>query len=75
MAHLHPNDVRERDSEEYEVMATFESMYRGSCTLDNRHDVKRGTRVGKIRLISNPLLPVPGVACAQCVKMLPRARQ
>ena len=75
MAHLHPDDVRERDSEDYEVTSTFESMYRGTCALDNRHDVKRGTRVGKIRLVSNPLLPVPGVACAQCVKILPRARQ
>ena len=70
---LHPDDVRERDGD-YEVTATFESMYNGTCNLDNRHAVRRGTRVGYIREIANPLVPIRGVACAQCVKILPRGR-
>lgn len=72
MATVHPDDVRERDGE-FEVVETFNALYTGSCTLDNRHDIRRGTRVGKVRQIDNPLIPIPGVACASCVKFLPRA--
>lgn len=71
----HPDDVRERDAEEYEVVVTFDALYNSTCTMDNRHDVKKGTRVGRVRLVSNPLLPVPGVACASCTKGMPRAKR
>lgn len=74
MATLHPDDVRERD-DDFEVTETFLALYSGSCAIDNRHDVRRGSRVGRIRAIANPLIPIPGVACSSCVKELPRARR
>lgn len=69
----HPDDIQEREGD-FEVTGTFPAIYSGECTLDNRHRVKRGDRVGKVRDVANPLIPVPGVACESCIRGLPRAQ-
>jgi hypothetical protein len=73
MTHVHPDDLRQRDLDEYEVTQTFLAVYIGQCTMDNQHPIRRNTRVGRVRMISNPLIPIPGVACADCVRLMPRA--
>lgn len=72
----HCKGMTEEDpAEGFEVVGrTFEAMYPGRCTIDEDHVVKRGSTVARVRLASNPMLPQPGVACASCVKILPRAR-
>lgn len=69
---MHPDDVRVRDGD-FEVVATFPAHYNGECTISNAHRIKKGDRIGRVRQINNPILPVPGYACASCVKVLPRA--
>ncbi len=70
---MHPDDIRKREGE-YEVTATFIAARSGTCTLNNSHKVKSNTRVGKVRRIDNPLLPINGVVCPDCLKLLPRAQ-
>lgn len=58
---------------EFEVIAVFDAQFNGVCTIDREHKVKRGTRVGRVQRADNPMIPVQGVACASCVKLLNRA--
>lgn len=69
---MHPDDVRVREGE-FEVTLTFPARYNGECTIVNEHKIKKRDRIGRVRLIENPLLPIPGYACESCVKVLPRA--
>jgi len=59
---------------EYErIGRTFAAQYSGVCTIDYDHRVKRGDIVSKVQRADNPLLPISGVACASCTKVLPHA--
>lgn len=51
----------------------FESQFRGTCTLDYEHKIKRGDRVTRIQRADNPMLPISGVACANCTKLINHA--
>lgn len=63
-----------RSFEEYEAVGRpFESQFPGHCAVDWDHKVKRGDRVTKIQRADNPLIPVGGVACAKCTKIVPKA--
>ncbi len=62
------------DPEAYErIGRTFPSGYNGSCTIDYDHRIRRGDVVSKVQKISNPMVPVSGVACASCTKVIPHA--
>ena len=62
------------DDEEFEVIGkVFEAQYSGHCTIEYAHKIRRGDRVARVQRVSNPMLPVAGVACAMCVKILPKA--
>lgn len=55
----------------YEIVGrAFESQYSGRCTLDPDHKIKRGDRVARIQRKDNPMLPVSGVVCKNCVSDL-----
>lgn len=63
-------------TEEYEVVGrAFDAQYSGRCTLDYDHQIRRGDLVARVRHADNPMLPVQGVACSACVKVLPRAKR
>lgn len=49
---------------------TFTAMYSGRCAIDPDHTVRRGDTVAYVKLVDNPMLPVPGVACAACVRVI-----
>lgn len=56
------------DHSNYEIDGgTFESQYRGACTLDRDHPIKRGDRVARVIRRDNPTLTVPGVVCKKCL--------
>lgn len=61
------------DETNYEVLRLFATSYRGRCTLDFDHLFKPGDLVARLQRADNPMLPVPGVACSRCWKLLPRA--
>lgn len=62
------------DTVEFERIGhSFEAQYGGVCTIDMNHIVKRKTRVSKVQRADNPMLPISGVACASCTKILPHA--
>ena len=46
----------------------FEAQYRGVCTLDPEHKIKRGDRVARLIRKDNPMLTVGGVACKHCTE-------
>lgn len=71
---MHPDDIRVREGE-FEVFSTFQAIYNSTCTINNSHKIKRNDRIGRVRRISNPLLPVPGYACQGCLKLLPRSTE
>lgn len=60
--------------DDYEVLRTFEAQFHSHCLIDENHRVRRGDRVAMVRRADNPMLPVRGVACASCTKVLPRAK-
>ncbi len=60
---------------EYEVIGrAFEAKYKGHCTLNYDHKIKMGARVARVQRQDNPMIPVPGVACSECIRMLPKAK-
>jgi hypothetical protein len=73
---LDPEDEDDTDSEDlYEVIGrAFETKYKGHCTLNYDHKIKMGSRVARVQRRDNPMIPVPGVACSDCIRMLPKAR-
>lgn len=60
---------------EYEVVSIFPSQFAGTCNIDDRHRIRKGDRVGKLRLSDNPMVPIPGVACKYCTTDYPRAKK
>lgn len=59
----------------HELVATgpqFISQFSGWCAVDRFHKVKRGDRVTKVMWADNPTIPVSGVACKSCTKILPK---
>jgi hypothetical protein len=60
---------------EYEIVATFDAQFHGWCNIDSEHRIKKGSKVARVQHADNPLLPVPGVACATCILDLPRAKK
>lgn len=60
---------------EYELIGRwFHAQFPGHCAVDWEHLIRRGEKVQRVQRADNPMLPVQGVACPSCVKMLPRAR-
>ncbi len=58
-------------TEKYEIDGRpFDAVYKGVCTFDREHVIKRGDKVAKIIRKDNPMLPVPGVACKRCTEEL-----
>lgn len=60
--------------DDYEIIRTFEAQFNSHCLIDENHLVRKGTRVAQVRRADNPMLPVRGVTCASCTKVLPRAK-
>lgn len=61
--------------EDYEVLGRwFPAQFVGRCTLDYDHKIRLGDKVARVQRTDNPMLPVPGVACEKCLKILPRAK-
>lgn len=69
-------DVESEDPEDiYEVIGkAFEAKYKGHCTINYDHKIKMGSRVARIQRQDNPMIPVAGVACSDCIRMLPKAK-
>lgn len=64
------------DEPKFEVIGrAFDSQFTGRCTIEYDHRIRRGDLVARVQRADNPMLPVPGVACAACVKVLPRGRR
>lgn len=59
---------------DYEVVAVFPSQFVGTCNIDERHRIRKGDRVGKLRRADNPMITIPGVACKYCATDYPRAK-
>lgn len=70
-----PNDPSEAEApHELELVGRiFEAQYPGKCAVDWDHKVKRGDRVSRVAWADNPGIPVSGVACKNCVKIMPTA--
>jgi hypothetical protein len=65
--------MKERPS--YEIVGkVWESQFPGHCTVEYEHKIRRGDQVARVRRADNPMLPVGGVACTTCIKLLPRAK-
>lgn len=70
----------ERDGSEdpedvFEIVGrAFEAKYKGRCTINYDHVIKMGSRVAKVQRQDNPMIPVAGVACEKCIRLLPKAR-
>lgn len=58
--------------EDYEVTAVFEAQFPGHCAVNWDHRIKPGERVGRLQHSDNPMVPVRGVACKNCIRDLPR---
>lgn len=69
-------DVAREDPEDvFEVIGrAFEAQYKGHCTINYDHTIKRGSRVARVQRQDNPMIPVGGVACSECIRILPKAR-
>lgn len=61
------------DPAEFEIIVVFDAQFPGVCTIDRDHRIKRGMRVARIQRADNPMIPISGVACSSCLKMLPHA--
>lgn len=76
---LHCSDpnyiVAEEQGPEYETIGrAFRTNFRGVCTIDYRHTIKKGDLVAKVQRADNPNILVTGVACKTCTLMLPGSR-
>lgn len=61
------------DPAEFEIERVLIAQYNGICTIDKDHSVRRGDRVAIVHRADNPMLKIQGVACKDCVKLLPHA--
>ena len=61
---------------EYETIGrAFKSQFKGTCTIEYRHDIRKGDLVSKVQRSDNPSLVITGVACRNCTIMLPRGKR
>lgn len=62
-------------ADEFEIVrGPFKTAYRGTCTIDRMHEMKPGELVAVVQRADNPMLPVPGVACYRCIRLMSRAK-
>lgn len=62
-------------ADEFEITrGPFKTMYRGTCTVNRDHEVKPGDLVAVVQRADNPFLPVPGVACYRCIRLMSKAK-
>jgi hypothetical protein len=54
----------------YEIKLRYRANFVGFCYIDPEHKIKRGDVVSRLTLTANPLIPVPGTACAICTREL-----
>jgi hypothetical protein len=74
--HAEPDMDDEPDlTDDFEIEYIFEAQFRGHCTIDREHEYRRGQKVGRVRHASNPMLPIQGVACSNCIKIFPHAER
>jgi len=59
---------------DYEIVSNFPSQFTGYCNIEERHRIRKGERVSKLRRADNPLVIIPGVACSLCSMDFPRAK-
>lgn len=63
-----------KSEEDFEAIgALFDSQFSGRCAIDWNHRIRRGEVVTRVARADNPFLPVPGVACGNCTKILKRS--
>ncbi len=69
-------DLSRDDPEDvFEVVGrAFEAKYKGYCAINYDHKIKLGQRVARVQRKDNPMIPVSGVACSECIRILPKAR-
>lgn len=60
--------------EMYEIVAVFDAQFPSRCRVDYDHKIRVGDRVARLQRSDNPMLPVTGVACSKCYKIIPRAQ-
>jgi hypothetical protein len=62
----------DRDPDEiYETTGPLiDAQWSGRCAVNRDHRIKRGDTVSKIQYKDNPILPVSGVACKSCTKII-----
>jgi hypothetical protein len=66
--------VFRNEDHEYEMIGRrFQAQYGGVCTINMDHIVKRQDWVSKVQFADNPMLPVSGVACTSCTRILSHA--
>lgn len=72
-----PNYIEvESDGPDYETVGrAFRSAFRGECTIEYRHSIRKGDLVSRVRRADNPHILVNGVACKNCTLMLPRGKE
>lgn len=64
------------DEEDFETVGRgFEAQFPGRCAIVYEHKIQRGDLVSRVQRADNPMLPVPGVACKVCTRLIPRAKR
>ena len=67
-------DIQDGEND-YEVIATVDAQFDGTCCIDRDHKIKRKDRIGKVQLIENPFVVITGFACRHCTAVFPRAKR
>lgn len=52
----------------------FKSLYKGVCTIEPRHTIRKGDLVSRVQRADNPSIVITGVACRNCTLMLPKGK-
>jgi hypothetical protein len=60
--------------DDYEVVAAFPASRGGRCFVEQSHKIRTGDLIARIQHSTNPFIPVPGFACRDCARTLPRAK-
>lgn len=67
--------MRHKSPEEFEILrGPFVTAYRQTCNVDQDHAIKPGEKVAVLQRVDNPMLPVSGVACHRCIRLMARAK-
>jgi hypothetical protein len=68
-------EVGDDDDIEYELIGRwFNAGFPSHCAIDWEHVIRRNDKVSRVQRADNPMLPVSGVVCTSCMKMLPKAK-